>query len=80
MTLYPVAIEAGKPPRVSHTGEATGEPVPFEEGTPLEGELRAFGAACRGAPLLTDGAQGIAVLEVMDALMESLATGRTVEP
>jgi len=78
VTLYPLETGAGDPPRVAHAGPAAGEPVPVEDGPPLELELRAFGAACRGAPLPTDAAQGVAVLEVMDALMESLRTGEVV--
>jgi len=80
LTLYPVETEGGEPPRIAHAGAATGETVPVEEGMPLELELRAFGAACLGAALPTDAAQGVAVLEVMDALMESLRTSEVVAP
>lgn len=80
VTLYPVDRDPGPPPRIGHTGAPAGEAVVLEDGMPLERELRAFGAACHGASLPTDGAQGVAVLEVMDALMESLRTGHTVEP
>jgi len=80
VTFHPVDIEGGGSPSLTRTGPPAGERIPLAEGMPLEGELRAFGAACKGAALPTDGAQGVAVLEVMDALMESLATGRTVEP
>lgn len=80
VTYYPVEVEAGPPPRIAHTGDPAGTEIPLEAGMPLEAELRAFGAACRGAALATDGAQGVAVLQAMDALMESLETGRVVEP
>jgi predicted dehydrogenase len=80
VTFYPVDITSGAAPAIAHGGDPAGEAIPLEAGMPLEAELRAFGAACRGAPLATDGAQGLAVLEAMDALMESLETGRIVEP
>ncbi len=79
LTFFPVDIEGGATPRIAHGGDPTGEDIALEEGMPLDAELRAFGAACRGAPLPTDGAQGLAVLQAMDALMESLATGKVVE-
>jgi len=79
LTFYPIDIEGGPTPRIAHAGDPTGEVIALEAGMPLDAELRAFGAACRGAPLPTDGAQGLAVLRTMDALMESLATGQVVE-
>jgi UDP-2-acetamido-3-amino-2,3-dideoxy-glucuronate N-acetyltransferase len=80
VTFYPVEIETGTTPRIAHAADPAGEAIELEAGMPLDAELRAFGAACQGAHLPTDGAQGLAVLEAMDALMESLATGEVVEP
>ncbi len=75
-----MAIWDDTPGRRGLTLYPSGEEIPLEGGPPLDAELRAFGAACSGAAMPTDGAQGLAVLAVMDALMESLKTGKTVEP
>ncbi|MFH1531585.1 MAG: Gfo/Idh/MocA family oxidoreductase [Pseudomonadota bacterium] len=80
VTFYPVEVVRGEAPRLTLGAAPAGEEIPVGDETPLEGELRAFAAACKGAPLPTDGAQGVAVLEIMDALMDSLSAGRTVEP
>jgi predicted dehydrogenase len=60
------------------------DPVPveveLEKIDPLVDQMAAFAAAIRGeAPIEVDGAAGLAVIAVMEAAVESAATGRAVE-
>ena len=57
--------------------KAEPEPVPLANDEPLRCEMQAFLDACAGtgAPLYTDGQEGMRVLRVLDAAEQSLTSG-----
>jgi predicted dehydrogenase len=60
--------------------DAAAEEVALEPIDPVVDQLTAFAAAIRGeAPVEVDGEAGLAVVAVMEAAVESAASGRAVE-
>lgn len=74
LVLYPHKVEWKD--RVPTAVKAEAEIVPLEEAEPLKEECRHFlaGLESRTAPV-TDGAEGLRVLTVLDACQRSLASG-----
>ncbi|HWK32873.1 MAG TPA: Gfo/Idh/MocA family oxidoreductase, partial [Hyphomicrobium sp.] len=78
LTLFPhrVAWSGGRPEPV----KADGTPIVVPQDEPLRCECRHFLEAAAGVhPPLTDGAEGIGVLRVLNAADESLKIGQAVE-
>ncbi|HSK06896.1 MAG TPA: Gfo/Idh/MocA family oxidoreductase, partial [Acidimicrobiia bacterium] len=66
--------------RVQGRDDAVAEEVELEPIDPVVDQLAAFAAAIRGeAPVEVDGEAGLAVVAVMEAAVESAASGRAVE-
>jgi predicted dehydrogenase len=66
--------------RLQGRDDAVAEDVVLEPIDPVVDQLAAFAAAIRGeAPVEVDGEAGLAVVAVMEAAVESVASGRAVE-
>ena len=74
LVLYPHKVEWKN--RVPTAVKAEAEVVPLEEAEPLKEECRHFLACVESRqPPVTDGAEGLRVLSVLDACQRSLAAG-----